>query len=122
MENFVFRTKLEESKEIRKYRKRHGGINAEDLLVGKSKDKSENNDVINIFLTFVRMKLNFIKFFLQDDPYKTKSGGMVDVNALKNAPKMDDAYDTGIGTSFSAETNRRDEDAEMQVMYVYVYG
>ena len=64
MENFVFRTKLEESKEIRKYRKRHGGINAEDLLVGKSKDKSENNDVINIFLTFVRMKLNFIKFFL----------------------------------------------------------
>ena len=38
---------------------------------------------------------------------------MVDVNALKNAPKMDDAYDTGIGTSFSAETNRRDEDAEM---------
>lgn len=38
---------------------------------------------------------------------------MVELKDLKNAPKMDDAYDTGIGTSFSAETNRRDEDAEM---------
>ena len=38
---------------------------------------------------------------------------MVDINEIKKAPKMDDAYDTGIGTAFSAETNRRDEDAEM---------
>lgn len=49
-----------------------------------------------------------------DDPYKTKKGGMVDLQEIKKAPKMDDAYDTGIGTAFSAETNRRDEDAEMQ--------
>lgn len=52
-------------------------------------------------------------FFEQDDPFKTKTGGMLDLNQVKNAKKSDDAYDTGIGTSFSAETNRRDEDAEM---------
>lgn len=28
----------------------------------------------------------------------------------------DDAYDTGIGTQFSAETNKRDEDDEMYVI------
>ena len=38
---------------------------------------------------------------------------MLDLNSVKNAKKLDDAYDTGIGTAFSAETNRRDEDAEM---------
>lgn len=27
--------------------------------------------------------------------------------------KQDDAYDTGIGTQFNAETNKRDEDEEM---------
>lgn len=53
-------------------------------------------------------------FLLQDDPFKTKSGGMVDMTQVKNVRKTsDDAYDTGIGTAFSAETNRRDEDAEM---------
>ncbi|KAK8382751.1 hypothetical protein O3P69_011353 [Scylla paramamosain] len=40
---------------------------------------------------------------------------MVDLSQVKNAKKTsDDAYDTGIGTAFSVETNRRDEDAEMQ--------
>lgn len=40
---------------------------------------------------------------------------MLDLGAVKTAKKTsDDAYDTGIGTAFSAETNRRDEDAEMQ--------
>ena len=40
---------------------------------------------------------------------------MVDLAAIKKgaADDTDDAYDTGIGTSFSAETNKRDEDAEM---------
>ncbi|KAG7175917.1 telomere length and silencing protein 1-like [Homarus americanus] len=44
--------------------------------------------------------------FKKDDPFKTKSGGMLDLSQVKNAKKTDDAYDTGIGTSFSAETNR----------------
>lgn len=34
------------------------------------------------------------------------------LNSGKYQPS-DDAYDTGIGTQFSAETNTRDEDAEM---------
>jgi len=32
---------------------------------------------------------------------------------MKAANDIDDAYDTGIGTQFSAETNKRDEDEEM---------
>ncbi|XP_047480879.1 telomere length and silencing protein 1 homolog [Penaeus chinensis] len=85
--------KLEESKEMRKFRRRQGGISAEGLLVGEKVEKKEGPD---------------------DDPFKTKTGGMLDLSQVKNAKKSDDAYDTGIGTSFSAETNRRDEDAEMQ--------
>lgn len=49
------------------------------------------------------------------DPFKKTTGGMVDLSEIKKgaADDADDAYDTGIGTSFSAETNKRDEDAEM---------
>ena len=58
-----------------------------------------------------------IIFILQSDPFNVKSGGMVNMAALKNAKltKADDAYDTGIGTQFNAETNKRDEDEEMYV-------
>lgn len=37
------------------------------------------------------------------------------MQALKSGKikTVDDAYDTGIGTQFSAETNKRDEDEEM---------
>lgn len=46
---------------------------------------------------------------------------MLDLNQVKNAKKTsDDAYDTGIGTSFSAETNRRDEDAEMYLCFFFI--
>lgn len=40
---------------------------------------------------------------------------MVNMQALKTGKMKpsDDAYDTGIGTQFSAETNKRDEDEEM---------
>ena len=42
---------------------------------------------------------------------------MIDMDVLKNGKfkQNDDAYETGIGTQFSAETNTRDEDAEMYV-------
>lgn len=52
---------------------------------------------------------------LQNDPFKTKAGGMINMNTLKSrkAPLVEDAYDVGIGTQFSAETNKRDEDEEM---------
>jgi Hepatocellular carcinoma-associated antigen 59 len=51
------------------------------------------------------------------DPFSIKTGGgMVNMQALK-AGKLkaasDDAYDTGIGTQFSAETNIGDTDEEM---------
>lgn len=40
---------------------------------------------------------------------------MVNMQALKSGKlkQIDDAYDTGIGTQFSVETNKRDEDEEM---------
>lgn len=52
---------------------------------------------------------------LQKDPFKVKSGGMVNMQALRTGKvkQVDDAYDTGIGTQFSVETNKRDEDEEM---------
>ena len=44
-----------------------------------------------------------------------KNGGLVNMKTLKSGKisKEADAYDTGIGTQFSAETNKRDEDDEM---------
>lgn len=42
---------------------------------------------------------------------------MVNMHALKSGKAavkpVDDPYDVGIGTQFSAETNKRDEDEEM---------
>lgn len=38
------------------------------------------------------------------------------VKAGKPSSSADDAYETGIGTQFSVETNTRDEDAEMYVI------
>ncbi|MEE6505529.1 hypothetical protein FKM82_005550 [Ascaphus truei] len=52
---------------------------------------------------------------LVDDPYNIKSGGMVDMKKLKDHGKdrLGEEEDLNLGTSFSAETNRRDEDADM---------
>lgn len=45
------------------------------------------------------------------------------MNALKSGAveQVDDAYDTGIGTQFSAETNKRDEDEEMWVNFSFIW-
>lgn len=61
------------------------------------------------------MLKSIVLFFLQTDPFRVKTGGMVNMKALKSGKikRVDDAYDTGIGTQFSAETNKRDEDEEM---------
>uniref|UniRef100_A0A8C1TXZ1 Chromosome 9 open reading frame 78 n=1 Tax=Cyprinus carpio TaxID=7962 RepID=A0A8C1TXZ1_CYPCA len=52
---------------------------------------------------------------LEDDPFKLKTGGVVDMNKVKdrNQDMTADENDLNLGTSFSAETNRRDEDADM---------
>lgn len=48
---------------------------------------------------------------------------MVNMQAIKSGQfkqNNDDAYDTGIGTQFSAETNKRDEDEEMMKLVVTI--
>lgn len=61
-----------------------------------------------------RINQNILPKF-QNDPFKSKSGGMVNMKNLKTGKmnQVEDAYDVGIGTQFSAETNKRDEDEEM---------
>lgn len=50
------------------------------------------------------------------DPFKIQSGGLINMNTVK-AGKLkvpaDDAFETGIGTQFSAETNIGDTDEQM---------
>ncbi|XP_077295735.1 splicing factor C9orf78 [Arctopsyche grandis] len=88
-------SKLEETKEIQRLRKRPNGVNVYGLAMGA--------------------KISLAEELTCKDPYKIKSGGMVNMKALKSGKvkQVDDAYDTGIGTQFSAETNKRDEDEEM---------
>lgn len=47
------------------------------------------------------------------DPFNLQSGGLINVKSGKLKIKSDDAYDTGIGTQFSAETNIGDTDEQM---------
>lgn len=88
-------SKLEETKEKQKLRIKPNGVNILTLAVGKKVTVEE--EVTN------------------KDLFNAKSGGMVNMQALKSGKikPIDDAYDTGIGTQFSAETNKRDEDEEM---------
>lgn len=87
--------KLEETKVIQKLRERPNGVSVVTLATGQKVTLEEE----------VTCK----------DPFKVKAGGMVNMQALKSGTikQVDDAYDTGIGTQFSAETNKRDEDEEM---------
>ncbi|KAI4883536.1 hypothetical protein NFI96_032195 [Prochilodus magdalenae] len=54
---------------------------------------------------------------IEDDPFKLKTGGVVDMKKVKDRNRdrqvKKDENDLNLGTSFSAETNRRDEDADM---------
>ena len=91
----ICRSKLEETKEKQKLRNKPHGVNIMGLALGKKISMEEEVTV--------------------KDQFNIKSGGMVNMQALKagGLKKVDDAYDTGIGTQFSAETNKRDEDEEM---------
>ncbi|KAM9324316.1 splicing factor C9orf78 homolog [Gastrophryne carolinensis] len=88
------RMKLEEAKEIQNLRRRPNGVSATALLVGETLTEEA---------------------ILADDPFKIKTGGMVDMKKLKERGKdrLGEEEDLNLGTSFSAETNRRDEDADM---------
>ncbi|XP_076868005.1 splicing factor C9orf78 homolog [Brachyhypopomus gauderio] len=88
------RAKLDEAKELQSLRKRQSGVSLVSLLVGE--------------------KLP-LEAEIEDDPFKLKTGGVVDMKKVKdrNRDRIEDEDDLNLGTSFSAETNRRDEDADM---------
>ncbi|XP_043663788.1 telomere length and silencing protein 1 homolog [Vespula pensylvanica] len=90
------REKVEETKIIQKLRERPSGVNIVGLALGEK----------------------VVPDIMTSDPFNVKTGGMVNMSALKNTKlKQNDAYETGIGTQFNAETNKRDEDEEM-VKYI----
>ncbi|XP_056129987.1 splicing factor C9orf78 homolog isoform X1 [Lampris incognitus] len=88
------RMKLDEAKELQSLRKRQTGVSVTALLVGEKLPIGTEID---------------------DDPFKLKTGGVVDMKKVKdrNRDMTEDETDLSLGTSFSAETNRRDEDADM---------
>lgn len=91
-----FSGRIEEMKEIQKLRERSKGVSIAGLAAGR--------------------KLALEEEILTRDPFKISSGGLINMQNLKAGkpkPSVDDAYDTSIGTQFSAETNKRDEDEEM---------
>lgn len=87
-------------------------VTTEDLVLKVIKQ----NIIFAIASFAIELRLKSIWFlFLQNDPFKIKGGGMVNMKNLKagKVQQVEDAYDVGIGTQFSAETNKRDEDEEM---------
>ncbi|XP_066156758.1 splicing factor C9orf78 homolog [Euwallacea fornicatus] len=94
-ETVEIRNKLGEMREIQSLRKRPHGVNLIGLALG-TKGSVEGEGTA-------------------EDPFKVETGGMINMQALKGGKvkQVDDAYDTGIGTQFSVETNKRDEDEEM---------
>lgn len=89
-------SKLEEMKSLQKLRQRPKGVSVVSLALGEKVTEEDE--------------------CLVTDPFKVKTGGLINMTALKSGKvkqAVDDAYDTGIGTQFSAETNKRDEDEEM---------
>lgn len=88
-------TLLEDAKELRKLRKRPNGVSAIGLALGK--------------------KLSTQEELIAEDPFKLKTGGFIDMKVLKGKGKVagDDLDAVNLGSVFSAETNRRDEDADM---------
>ncbi|XP_030766000.1 telomere length and silencing protein 1 homolog [Sitophilus oryzae] len=94
-ETIAISNKLGEMREVQNLRKRPHGVSVIGLALGTKVSVEE--EAVN------------------KDPFKAQAGGMVNMQALKSGKvkQVDDAYDTGIGTQFSVETNKRDEDEEM---------
>ncbi|XP_030380401.1 telomere length and silencing protein 1 homolog [Scaptodrosophila lebanonensis] len=86
---------LEEIKERQRLRQRPNGVSLVGLALGK--------------------KIGMEEELAIKDPFNVKTGGLVNMQTLKSGKmkEPEDAYDVGIGTQFSAETNKRDEDEEM---------
>lgn len=88
------RSKVEEAKELQSLRKRQTGVSVAALLVGEKLPPDAETD---------------------NDPFKLKTGGVIDLKKAmeRNRDVIEEETDLNLGTSFSAETNRRDEDADM---------
>lgn len=107
-----------ETKERQKLRNKPNGVNIIGLALGKKITIEQELTNVKYLIDSPTLwhRTNFWKilFCSQRDPFNTKSGGMINMQALKKGMKpVEDAYDVGIGTQFSAETNKRDEDEEM---------
>ncbi|EDO47217.1 predicted protein [Nematostella vectensis] len=88
---------LEERREIQKFRKRPKGVSAVGLALGKKVDIEDE---------------------VESDPFKLKTGGLVQINDLIQDRERDrEGEDSGksinLGENFAAETNRREEDTHM---------
>ncbi|XP_038063934.1 telomere length and silencing protein 1 homolog [Patiria miniata] len=87
---------LEETREAQKFRQRQHGVSSASLAIGKKFSKEEEID---------------------NDPFKLRTGGMISLKEIKdrNRDRSDeDSRDVlNMENTFAAETNRRDEDAEM---------
>ena len=90
---------LKSTRELQQIRKRQTGVNATALATG-------------IKVTKLEAALN------DNDPFKLKTGGLVHIANVKDRNR-DRSYEdvdrdvTNLGSTFSVETNRRDEDAEL---------
>ncbi|KAI4470680.1 telomere length and silencing protein 1 tls1 family member [Holotrichia oblita] len=89
------KSKLDDLKELQNMRKRAHGVSLISLALGK--------------------KVSLEEEAVTNDPFAIHAGGLVNMQTIKSGKivTVDDAYDTGIGTQFSVETNKRDEDEEM---------
>lgn len=110
---------MEETKEKQKLREKPKGISIAELAIGKKVSIEEEITAVRLVVESdedIENNHSFTWYSLQKDVFNIKSGGMVNMKAVKSGQfkqNNDDAYDTGIGTQFSAETNKRDEDEEM---------
>ncbi|KAL5962461.1 hypothetical protein TSMEX_009806 [Taenia solium] len=75
------------------FRKRRAGVSAESLFVGKKIEP---------------------EVLIEDDPFKMKTGGLVDMRGAFRKPTKEEFEDeVRLSRTFTAETNKRDEDADM---------
>lgn len=90
---------VEVTKEMQKIRKKASGLSAVALAIGTEVSNEQ-------------------KALMDSDPFKLTTGGLIDMKKVKDRNR-DRTYEdvdrdvTNLGTTFSAETNRRDEDAEL---------
>lgn len=91
---------VEVTREMQKIRKRQAGVNAVSLATGAKVTNEQ-------------------ELLIENDPFKLNTGGLIDMRRVKDRNR-DRTYEdtdrdvTNLGTTFSAETNRRDEDAELK--------